>query len=107
MEFIKSPIRLRPFWLMVKVIDFIMDSDSNIRSMKLKQPNGAIVHHSISNLYPLELSITHEAKAPPNVNEVEDESSKTDALIVNQEVSRRKRKAALTFNQFLKEYRKS
>lgn len=67
--------------------------------MKVKQAD-----YSILSLYPLELSITHKAKAPPDVNKVNDGSSKTDPFITNQEVSRPKRKTTLKCNQFSKEY---
>lgn len=89
---------------MSKLLEVMRGYDSKIRSVKVKQTNGVIAHHSVSNIYTLELLITHEVKAPPRVNEVDDRSSKTYRLITNQEVSRTKRIAALKHNQFLKDY---
>ena len=56
---VKQPFKSRPFWLLGRVLEIIIGYDNNIRSVKVKQSNGQTVLHSISNLYPLELSITH------------------------------------------------
>ena len=59
---IKLPNKPRPFWLLGRVLEVIVGHDDKIRSVKVKQANNKIVQHSINNLYPLELSITHPEK---------------------------------------------
>ncbi|MCL4143219.1 UNVERIFIED_CONTAM: hypothetical protein GTU68_003428 [Idotea baltica] len=49
----------RPFWLLGRGLEIIISYDNKIRSVKIKQGNGLTANHSIKNLYPLELSITH------------------------------------------------
>ncbi|XP_068243599.1 uncharacterized protein [Palaemon carinicauda] len=49
-----------------KVLELILGLDNNIRSVKLKQSNGAIEYHSICNLYPMELSVTHAIRDRPS-----------------------------------------
>ena len=39
-----------------KVLENIIECDNKIRAIKLKQGNGAIEYHSISNLYLMEIS---------------------------------------------------
>ena len=56
---IKLPNKTRPFWLLGRIIEVIPGDDGNIRSVKLKRGDGAICHHSLNHLYPLELSLTH------------------------------------------------
>ena len=46
----------RPFWMLGKVLENIIGFDNKIRVVKLKQGNGAIEYHTISNLYPMEIS---------------------------------------------------
>ena len=36
--------------------------DGKIRTVQIKQSNGAVEYHSICNLYPLELTITHAGR---------------------------------------------
>ena len=59
---IKTFNKPRPYWLLGKVIELIMGRDSKGRTVKVKQGNGAIEYHSICNLYPLEVSVTHAGK---------------------------------------------
>ena len=59
---IKAFNKPRPYWLMGKVMELIMGCDSKVRTVKVKQGNGAIEYHSISNLYPLEVSVTHAGR---------------------------------------------
>ena len=54
---IKTINRARPFWMMDRVLELVVGFHNKIRSVKLKQGNGAIEYHSISNLYPMEISI--------------------------------------------------
>src|ERR1044072_7938671 len=61
---IKSEIKPRPFWMSGRVLELIIGHDNKIHSVKVKQSNGQITHHSINNLYPLELSLSHEKTSP-------------------------------------------
>src|SRR6201990_969415 len=56
---IKLPNKPRTFGLLGKVIEVVVGYDNIIRSVKVKQSNGKVAHHSICNLFPMELSITH------------------------------------------------
>ncbi len=56
------PNKPRPFWMLGKILEIIIGFDDKIRSVKLLQGNGQVVHHSIWHLYPLELSITLSGK---------------------------------------------
>lgn len=100
---IKSPVKPRPFWLLGKVLEVTLGYDDKIRSVKIKQANGITAQHSISNLYPLELSILNERKAPvtEDTKEQENEAAPPNLNITN---SRPKRKAALKCDEFLKQY---
>ena len=53
---IKSINKSRPFWMLGKVLENIIGFDNKIRAVKLKQGNGAIEYHSISNVYSMEIS---------------------------------------------------
>ena len=54
---IKAINKARLFWMMGRVLELVLGFDNKVRSVKLKQGNGAIECHSISNLYPMEISI--------------------------------------------------
>ena len=60
--------------MMGKVLDLVIGFDDKVRTVKLKQGNGLVEYHSISNLYPMELSVSQETldrQAPeeiPNEN---------------------------------------
>ena len=56
---IKNPLKPKPYWSMGRVIEIFPGYDKNVRSVKLKLGNGNEVIHSLKNLYPLELSLTH------------------------------------------------
>ena len=56
---IKASNKPRPYWMMGRVLELIQNQDHRVRTVRLKQGNGAIEYHSISNLYPLEVSVTH------------------------------------------------
>lgn len=107
---IKLPNKPRPFWMLGRVLQIFIGFDNKIRSVKLKQGNGVISNHSICHLYPLELSITHNAKE--NLTEEEsteedvvkiDSDCKEDAEILKEDSKRPVRQSALKFKQFMKE----
>ncbi|KAG0430586.1 hypothetical protein DMUE_5647, partial [Dictyocoela muelleri] len=105
---IRSPVKPRPFWLLGKVLEVVIGYDNKIRSVKLRQGNGQIAYHSIVNLYPLELSITHSDNAPSddnslnndisNINPIKDQDNSTTV------VTKPKREAAEKFRKFIKDY---
>ncbi|KAL7630818.1 UNVERIFIED_CONTAM: hypothetical protein RMT77_018969 [Armadillidium vulgare] len=64
---IKSEIKPRPFWMTGRVLELVIGHDNKIRSVKVKQSNGQIGHHSINNLYPLEMSLSHEKTSPQDL----------------------------------------
>ena len=107
---IKAINKPRPFWMMGKVLEVIIGYDGSIRSVKLKQGNGAIEYHSVCNLYPMEISITHAVRDQNvgNISVVPDaednsdnklESSQTDSQVS----VRPKRKATERFHMILKD----
>ena len=95
--------------MMGKVLEVIIGFDGIIRSVKLKQGNGAIEYHSICNLYPMEMSITHAVRDQDAGNsavlDAEDnssnnlESSQNDSRVP----VRPKRKATERFHRMLKD----
>ena len=107
-----------------KVLENIIGFDNKIRSVKLKQGNGAIKYHSISNLPLMEISCPqndsqkvaswvdvkdgsnkrYEDRLPPTVNNID--CSSTDKVLVQTEANisvRPKRKATAKFHQMMKE----
>ena len=54
---IKAINKARTFSMTGRVLELILGFDNKVRSVKLKQGNGTIEYHSISNLYPMEISI--------------------------------------------------
>ena len=99
---IKAINKPRPYWMMGKVIEIILGHDNKIRTVKVKQGNGALEYHSICNLYPLEVSVTHggrDATTPVTTHtEVEDSSEAP-----TQVPSRPKRKATQRFERMLRD----
>ena len=85
---------------MGKVIELIMGQDSKIRTVKVKQGNGAIECHSISNLYPLEVSVTHSGK-DARVPLIDRGATGGDTQIAT--TARPKRKATDRFNRMLRD----
>lgn len=59
---IKAPNKPGPFWLMGMVLNTVFQLDNKVRTVKIKQSNGATEFHSIWNLYPLELTIIHPGR---------------------------------------------
>lgn len=98
---------------MGKVLELIEGSDGKIRAVKLKQSNGAIEYHSICNLYPMELSVTHAIRDQEinenknNVNKgAQAESSSLQESIQRNDTNksvRPKRKATERFKRMLQE----
>ena len=78
---IKSPIKPRPFWMMGRVLELVIGFDNKVRSVKLKQGNGNIEYHSISHLYPLEISFNPNAEvcSPESNNEVSSQATDIDS----------------------------
>ena len=56
---IRDPTKPRIMWQLGCVTETITGCDGKIRSVKLRKADRSITHHSITNLYPMELSITH------------------------------------------------
>lgn len=79
---IKAPNKSRPFWALGRVVDLVIGFDNNIRSVLVKKGDGSVGHHSICNLYPLELSVTHSGTGERGVKtseEVAEEPAKSSA----------------------------
>ena len=99
---IKAINKPRPYWMMGKVIELIMGLDNKVRTVKVRQGNGAIEYHSICNLYPLEVSVTHSGRdsITTSVNNAEGE----DSMEAPRQVpSRPKRKATQRFERMLRD----
>ena len=88
---IRDPMKPRIFWQMGRIVETISGSDSNIRSVKLRKSDSSIAHHSINNLYPLELSITH-----PDRDNYETPSPKENATHENISTSNQSRRPKRT-----------
>ena len=107
-----------------KVLENIIGFDNKIRAVKLKQGNGAIEYHSISNLYPMEISCPQNDsqivsswvdvkdrsnkrsldRPSPTVNNID--SCSTNKVLVQPKADisvRPKRKATAKFHQMMKE----
>ena len=105
---IKAINKPRPFWMMGKVLELIIGFDGKVRSVKLKQGNGSIEYHSICNLYPMELSITHAVRDLNNNNNNGggDGSSNNNEAVIDDNAERSvrpKRKAAERFQKMLRD----
>jgi hypothetical protein len=108
---IRHPVKPRPYWLLGRVLEVVMGGDNIIRSVKLRQGDGNILHHSISNLYPLELSITHNpimndlnAEAEPCAPEVEEvAATEEDVSGSDNEPRRPVRQTALKCRKFIQD----
>ena len=109
---IKLPNKPRPFWMLGRVIEVIVGFDNIIRSVKVKQSNGKIVHHPICNLYPMELSITHAGRNQSEDREEVEDSFPEETpnavpappIVKKPGVEKRlTRKAAVKFRKLLRE----
>ena len=100
---IKAINKPRPFWMMGKVLELVIGFDGKIRSFKLKQGNGSIEYHSICNLYPMELSVTHSIR-DQKINNDDGNNDLESALSNTADKSvRPKRKATERFQKMLKD----
>ena len=98
---IKNPVKARQHWRLGRVIELVYGSDNKVRTVKLlrgdakyrQQSVRKLELHSIKNLYPLELSITHNHVADSEVDqnllnlEVEDLSAEIDEPHTNPDQS--------------------
>lgn len=74
---IKNPVKARQHWRLGRVIELVYGSDNKVRTVKLlrgdakyrQQSVRKLELHSIKNLYPLELSITHNHVADSEVDQ--------------------------------------
>ena len=90
---IKNPVKARQHWRLGRVIELVYGSDNKVRTVKLlrgdakyrQQSVRKLELHSIKNLYPLELSITHNHVADSEIDqnllnlEVEDLSAESES----------------------------
>ena len=72
---IKNPAKGRQHWRLGRVIELIFGSDNKVRSAKIlkgdedwRTKERKLELHSISHLYPLELSITHNHVVEPDLD---------------------------------------
>ena len=66
---IKSPVHSRPYWKMGVVTQLIHGDDNKVRFVHVRTSSGKIDQHSIKNLYPLELSLTHNGTRRTETNQ--------------------------------------
>ena len=100
---IKAINKPRPFWIMGKVLELVIGFDGKIRSVKLKQGIGSIEYHSVCNLYPMELSVTHSIR-DQNINNDDGNNDMESALSNAADKSVwPKRKATERFQKMLKD----
>ena len=59
---VKMPNKPRPWWLLGRVLELVVGFDGKVRSVKLRRADGAVCHHSITHLYPLEVSSARSAQ---------------------------------------------
>ena len=105
---IKAFNKPRPFWMMGRVLELIIGHDNKVRSVRLKQGNGLVEYHSICNLYPLELSITHpirqiDNEGPPEATEATEADNMESIQVDPNRSVRPKRKATERFQKMMRE----
>ena len=98
---IKAFNKPRPYWLMGKVLELIMGRDSKVRTVKIKQSNGVTEYHAISNLYPLEVSVTHAGRDVRDIPANGSTGHGSGPSNISTE-SRPKRKATERFHRMMK-----
>ena len=81
---------------MGKVLELIIGFDGKIRTVKLKKGNGSVEYHSICNLYPMELSVTHAIRDENQNNTSSNNDVNNQSITVEKSV-RPKRKATERF----------
>ena len=93
---IEHPEKPRPFWQLGRVVELLPGKDHVVRCVKVMRTDKSISVHSISKLYPLELSIINEIESnSDSSNVVSDEQSIVPAV-------REPRKAAMRCRELLK-----
>ncbi len=94
---IKKPAEWRHHWRLGRVVELIFGSDNKVRSAKLlkgdakyRENERKLELHSLSHLYPLELSITHDHVVETEIDqdlldlEVEDFSNLEPQIDLNE-----------------------
>jgi hypothetical protein len=99
---IRHPSKPRPFWQMGRVLDVVEGPDGIIRSVYLKQADGIKINHSIKNLFPLELSVTHNPRFREDETNEDKECSGGDEKDNTEVTARPPRKAALACSRFIR-----
>lgn len=79
----------RGTWKMGKIVELRQSRDGQVRSAKVKQASGKILGRPLKLLYPLECSVTRDAKTEEEINQIVVPSSG-----VNQQLFRSNRKEA-------------
>ena len=73
---IRDPSRVRIFWSLGIITKVHIGDDNKIRSVTLRKSDHSESHHSISNLYPMELSITHSGtKSSEHTENISEDTS--------------------------------
>ena len=74
MVVVKNPMKSRPYWSLGREMGINPGDDDLVRSAKMRKPNGKMQEHSIKQLYPLVLSVTHSHQSviPSGENLVSD-----------------------------------
>ena len=89
---ISNPVKVRALWQMGRVLDVLPGKDGKVRCVRLVRPDRSEGVYPISNLYPLELSVS-------TINESstsrEDSTNKVKNKGANSGESRPRRKVAL------------
>jgi hypothetical protein len=76
----QSENKTRPFLKLVRIIEHMPSSDGNIRSVKVKQPDGTLTTIAVANLIPLELNASNICDS--SLQESELSGDKVDPLCV-------------------------
>ena len=75
---IKAPVKERPYWQMGIVTQLVYGDDNKVRSVYVRSPGGQTNLHAIKNLYPLELSLTHNGSSVQNSEQPSASNTPTD-----------------------------
>ena len=65
MVLIKNPAKIRPFWKLGRVTELFKGNDGNICSAQITRGDVSYEKHNIQHLFPMELSLTHNVKWCP------------------------------------------
>ena len=55
---LQSPLKFKPFWQLVRIVELLPGPDEEISSVRIRKPDGATAVASILHLYPLELEVS-------------------------------------------------